>query len=170
MSALGVIRHILSSFRSSNCSDCRRGFERRLGSRDTLDAEPNVSDVLRDTARDRAGRHDGTGGTAVREYQPFTPIIETLRGLLTGEPSASKAITARTAAAITISTPRANRQTTLPRWVRWTESGSPNRLVISEGTVKSHVKHILRKLRAANRAEAVSRYMRLLNPRLGSGG
>lgn len=36
-----------------------------------------------------------------------------------------------------------------------------NRLVISEGTVKSHVKHILRKLRAANRAEAVSRFMRL---------
>ena len=28
------------------------------------------------------------------EYQPFTPIIETLRGLLTGEPSASRAITA----------------------------------------------------------------------------
>jgi ABC-2 type transport system permease protein len=28
------------------------------------------------------------------EYQPFTPIIETLRGLLTGEPSASKAICA----------------------------------------------------------------------------
>jgi len=28
------------------------------------------------------------------EYQPFTPIIETLRGLLTGQPSASKAITA----------------------------------------------------------------------------
>ena len=35
------------------------------------------------------------------------------------------------------------------------------RLVISVGTVKSHVKHILRKLRAANRAEAVSRYYRL---------
>jgi len=28
------------------------------------------------------------------EYQPFTPIIESLRGLLTGEPSASRAITA----------------------------------------------------------------------------
>jgi ABC-2 type transport system permease protein len=28
------------------------------------------------------------------EYQPFTPIIETLRGLLAGEPSASKAIVA----------------------------------------------------------------------------
>jgi DNA-binding CsgD family transcriptional regulator len=31
-----------------------------------------------------------------------------------------------------------------------------SKLVISEGTVKSHVKHILRKLVAANRAEAVS--------------
>jgi DNA-binding CsgD family transcriptional regulator len=31
-----------------------------------------------------------------------------------------------------------------------------NKLIISEGTVKSHVKHILRKLNAANRAEAVS--------------
>ncbi|WP_328362716.1 LuxR C-terminal-related transcriptional regulator [Mycobacterium sp. NBC_00419] len=34
-------------------------------------------------------------------------------------------------------------------------------LVIAEGTVKSHVKHILRKLKASNRAEAVFRYMRL---------
>jgi ABC-2 type transport system permease protein len=28
------------------------------------------------------------------EYQPFTPIIETLRGLLTGAPSAGDAIAA----------------------------------------------------------------------------
>jgi DNA-binding CsgD family transcriptional regulator len=33
-----------------------------------------------------------------------------------------------------------------------------HRLFVSEGTVKSHVKHVLRKLEAANRAEAVSRY------------
>jgi DNA-binding CsgD family transcriptional regulator len=37
-------------------------------------------------------------------------------------------------------------------------------LVITEGTVKSHVKRILRKLRAANRAEAVSRYLKLSRP------
>jgi LuxR family transcriptional regulator, regulator of acetate metabolism len=35
-------------------------------------------------------------------------------------------------------------------------------LVISGGTVKFHVNSILRKLRVANRAEAVSRYLRLL--------
>jgi DNA-binding CsgD family transcriptional regulator len=35
-------------------------------------------------------------------------------------------------------------------------------LVISEGTVKSHVKHILRKLRVSNRAEAVSRYLQMV--------
>jgi DNA-binding CsgD family transcriptional regulator len=38
-------------------------------------------------------------------------------------------------------------------------AGVADRLVIAEGTVKSHVKHILRKLRAANRAEAVARYL-----------
>jgi DNA-binding CsgD family transcriptional regulator len=34
-----------------------------------------------------------------------------------------------------------------------------NRLVISSGTVKSHVKNVLRKLQAANRAEAVARWL-----------
>lgn len=42
-----------------------------------------------------------------------------------------------------------------------TNAGIATRLVISEGTVKSHVGHVLRKMRAANRAEAVSRYLRL---------
>jgi DNA-binding NarL/FixJ family response regulator len=35
------------------------------------------------------------------------------------------------------------------------------RLVLSEGTVKSHVKNILRKLGAANRAEALSQWLRM---------
>ena len=35
------------------------------------------------------------------------------------------------------------------------------RLVISSDTVKSHVKHILRKLRAENRAEAIAQYLRV---------
>jgi DNA-binding CsgD family transcriptional regulator len=36
-----------------------------------------------------------------------------------------------------------------------------DQLVLSEGTVKSHVKRILRKLHASNRAEAVSRFLRI---------
>jgi DNA-binding CsgD family transcriptional regulator len=43
--------------------------------------------------------------------------------------------------------------------------GIAEALVISEGTVKFHVNSILRKLRVANRAEAVSRYLRLLGMR-----
>lgn len=38
-----------------------------------------------------------------------------------------------------------------------TNAAIASRLVITEGTVKQHVKHILRKLRVQNRAEAVSR-------------
>ncbi|MBL7499387.1 LuxR family transcriptional regulator [Frankia sp. CNm7] len=37
-----------------------------------------------------------------------------------------------------------------------------NRLTVSETTVKSHVKHILRKLHATNRAEAIARYLGLV--------
>lgn len=42
-----------------------------------------------------------------------------------------------------------------------------DRLVVSEGTVKFHVNGILRKLRVANRAEAVSRYLGMLRTRQG---
>jgi DNA-binding CsgD family transcriptional regulator len=42
-----------------------------------------------------------------------------------------------------------------------TNAGIARDLVVSEGTVKFHVKNILRKLHAANRAEAISRYLRL---------
>ena len=44
-----------------------------------------------------------------------------------------------------------------------------DRLTVSETTVKSHVKHILRKLRAANRAEAISRYLVMANNKARSG-
>ena len=54
--------------------------------------------------------------------------------------------------------------------LRLLADGSTNKaiadaLVISSGTVKFHVNSILRKLHAANRAEAVSRYLRLLGMR-----
>jgi LuxR family transcriptional regulator, regulator of acetate metabolism len=42
-----------------------------------------------------------------------------------------------------------------------TNSRIAEQLVITDGTVKSHVKRILRKLRAANRAEAIAKYLRL---------
>ncbi|SEA59936.1 MULTISPECIES: LuxR C-terminal-related transcriptional regulator [unclassified Mycobacterium] len=40
-----------------------------------------------------------------------------------------------------------------------------DRLIVSEGTVKAHVRQVLRKLKAANRAEAVSQYTRMLHGR-----
>lgn len=42
-----------------------------------------------------------------------------------------------------------------------TNAGIARDLVVAEGTVKFHVKNILRKLHASNRAEATSRYLRL---------
>jgi DNA-binding CsgD family transcriptional regulator len=42
-----------------------------------------------------------------------------------------------------------------------TNSRIAEQLVLSEGTVKSHVKHVLRKLHASSRAEAVARYLRI---------
>jgi DNA-binding NarL/FixJ family response regulator len=42
-----------------------------------------------------------------------------------------------------------------------TNSRIAEQLVITDGTVKSHVKRILRKLRSANRSEAIARYLRL---------
>jgi DNA-binding NarL/FixJ family response regulator len=55
--------------------------------------------------------------------------------------------------------------------LRLIAEGSTNRqvadaLVISSGTVKFHVNSILRKLHAANRAEAVTRYLRLMGMRV----
>jgi DNA-binding CsgD family transcriptional regulator len=44
-----------------------------------------------------------------------------------------------------------------------TNSAIAERLVISEGTVKSHVKQILRKLGAVNRSEVIARYLGMLS-------
>jgi DNA-binding CsgD family transcriptional regulator len=49
-----------------------------------------------------------------------------------------------------------------------TNSAVAAELVISEGTVKFHVNNILRKLKAGNRAEAASMYLRLTGGRGGS--
>jgi DNA-binding NarL/FixJ family response regulator len=46
-----------------------------------------------------------------------------------------------------------------------TNKGIADALVISGATVKFHVGSVLRKLHVANRAEAVSRYLRLLGMR-----
>jgi DNA-binding CsgD family transcriptional regulator len=43
-----------------------------------------------------------------------------------------------------------------------TNKAIAERFVVTEGTVKAHVSHLYRKLRVANRAEAVHRYMKLL--------
>ena len=45
-----------------------------------------------------------------------------------------------------------------------TNSAIAERLVISEGTVKSHVKQILRKLGAVNRSEVIARYLGMVAP------
>ena len=45
-----------------------------------------------------------------------------------------------------------------------TNSQIASALVVSDNTVKSHIKRILRKLPAANRAEAVYRYTQLAGP------
>lgn len=50
-----------------------------------------------------------------------------------------------------------------------TNSAIARSLVISQSTVKSHVKHLMRKLRATNRAEAVARYHRILSSERGDG-
>lgn len=49
-----------------------------------------------------------------------------------------------------------------------TNSGIARRLFISESTAKAHVGHILRKLGAANRADAVARYLRPRGGQVGS--
>jgi DNA-binding NarL/FixJ family response regulator len=46
-----------------------------------------------------------------------------------------------------------------------TNAAIAGELALAGGTVKFHVNNILRKLRAANRAEAISRYLHMTTPR-----
>ena len=50
-----------------------------------------------------------------------------------------------------------------------TNAGIGRELVVAEGTVKFHVKNMLRKLHVSNRAEATARYLRLAYRRDGEG-
>lgn len=51
-----------------------------------------------------------------------------------------------------------------------TNSAIARRLVVSEATVKSHVKNVMRKLRANNRAQAVAKYRRIFVERTATTG
>jgi DNA-binding CsgD family transcriptional regulator len=82
--------------------------------------------------------HEGAGGDQT-----------TTRGLGNGEPALRDLLTRRELEVLQL-------------MVRGeTNAGIARGLVVSEGTVKFHVKNILRKMHAANRAEATSRYLRL---------
>lgn len=111
-----------------------------------------VSSVLRSTANDSQDRADAAGEFSLNEPAPDVtenPHIAlaarvTRRALL----SVRDVLTARELQILELMAEgRSN-------------AGIATQLVISEGTVKQHVKHILRKLRAANRVEAVSMFYR----------
>jgi LuxR family transcriptional regulator, regulator of acetate metabolism len=86
-----------------------------------------------------------TGGMPVMAPAPLKPFGTHAEPQLTVDPASP--LTAREREVISLVGAGATNQ----------EIG--NALVISESTVKSHVKHILRKLGAANRAEAVSLHL-----------
>lgn len=107
-----------------------------------------VSSVLRSTANDSQDRVEAVGEFSLDE--PATNVAE----------SPGIALATR----VTRRALRSVRDVLTAREVQILELMAEGRsnasiaaqLVISEGTVKQHVKHILRKLRAANRVEAVS--------------
>jgi DNA-binding CsgD family transcriptional regulator/GAF domain-containing protein len=91
----------------------------------------------------------------------FGDLVAELPGVTSSaHPTAAPEYFAAPAAARSPLTPR---ETDVLRRLAKGETNSriASRLVISDGTVKSHIKHILRKLGAANRAEAVSKYLRI---------
>lgn len=107
-----------------------------------------VSSVLRNTANDSQDRADAAGEFALDEPAPDVAegphIALATRVTRRALRSVRDVLTAREVQILELMAEgRSN-------------AAIATQLVISEGTVKQHVKHILRKLRAANRVEAVS--------------
>ena len=81
----------------------------------------------------------------------------------TAETASALALTGETRAIDDLLTPR-EREVIALLVTGQTNSAIADRLVISEGTVKSHVKQILRKLGAVNRSEVIARYLGMVAP------
>jgi DNA-binding CsgD family transcriptional regulator len=106
--------------------------------RRAMETVEQVLDELASAEIELASRGAGTGGSAPRRLPAPTPGSR-IDSLLTPRELEVLALMATGA----------------------TNNRIAEQLVITDGTVKSHVKRILRKLRAANRAEAIARYLRL---------
>lgn len=114
--------------------------DQRVQVKNAFQTVVSVLDDLADAEIDLARRDHPTALTASRPSRlPATAPSTKLDGLLTGRELEVLALMATGA----------------------TNRRIAERLVITDGTVKSHVKRILRKLRAGNRSEAISQYLHL---------
>jgi DNA-binding CsgD family transcriptional regulator len=104
--------------------------------RETLAAAERMMDELCDSGIDLA-RHPDAGSIVARSAV----------SALSGGSSALDELTAR------------EREVLELMVIGATNGAIAEQLVITEGTVKSHVKHILRKLGAVNRSQAIARYL-----------
>lgn len=124
-----------------------RALERALQATRLRELERAVEGAHRETlAALRATGVEALGLGEVRTTRPLAPVAPLLPR---EEPAAPAALTRRELEVVRLLA------------AGETNAGIAARLVISAGTAKTHVKHILRKLRAANRAEAVSRFFQL---------
>jgi DNA-binding CsgD family transcriptional regulator len=132
-------------------------FERNL----LLDRLRAVQQVCNDHARGiNALADDFTGAVAERAalgegLEPFMPGVSTGRQPLVDARDSDRGV----------SDPLTRREWDV---LRGLAAGKTNAqiaisLFVAEGTVKTHVKHVLRKLGAANRTDAVAKYHRMVN-------
>ncbi|KQZ75698.1 LuxR C-terminal-related transcriptional regulator [Nocardioides sp. Root151] len=102
-----------------------------------------VEAVLDDLATSEIDLATREETTALAVSRPLRPVVSDRQAVLEG------LLTSRELEVLTLMATGA------------TNERIAQRLVIAVGTVKSHVKQILRKLRVENRAEAISQYLRL---------